>query len=80
MAELANAKQKKCGPHARGDEPAGHVDVDYVIDVVPTHVGMNRLEIVEPSAFSRGPHARGDEPEEWTDSWTIHTWSPRTWG
>ena len=50
-------------PHARGDE-SSEVEWQRVqANVSPTHVGMNRLQLIMPRWCMRKPHARGDEPD-----------------
>ncbi len=34
----------------------------YIVSVVPTHVGMARVESIRPDVVERSPHARGDGP------------------
>ncbi|MCK4682640.1 hypothetical protein KAT59_06425, partial [Candidatus Bipolaricaulota bacterium] len=71
VAELANAEQKECGPHARGDEPNISHPLPSLIHVVPTHVGMNRRSASRSPCKASGPHACGDEPS------TRRSWKRR---
>ena len=49
-------------------------------DVVPTPVGVNRLDTATFFMVGGGPHARGGEPEADREFYTSEEWSPRPWG
>ena len=48
--------------------------------VFPTHVGMDRMEILARLRLGGVPHARGDGPIVFIESAWMKTCSPRTWG
>ena len=56
------------------------MEQQLIIDVFPTHVGMNRdawNAILPPLSI---PHARGDEPQTIAKAINEQRYSPRTWG
>jgi len=50
-------------PHTRGDEPILGELAEGVVNMFPTHVGMNRFILIWTMTVVNVPHTRGDEPK-----------------
>ena len=55
-------------------------DGQHVHDIVPTHVGVNRLMSEMEVMFENCPHACGGEPCNRCNGTIIAELSPRMWG
>ena len=49
-------------------------------NVVPTGVGVNRIQAVVFKTYYRRPHGRGGEPVIAAINYTLDLSSPRAWG
>ena len=52
----------KCSPHTRGDGPGNKLVELGRLVVLPTRVGMARLDGFDRKGYLGSPHTRGDGP------------------
>ena len=66
-------------PHTWGWTDAADL-ADAVLEVFPTHVGMDRSQSTGTTLHRSFPHTRGDGPLTEVQPITVTTFSPHTWG
>ena len=71
----------ECLPHTRGDEPyIQGASIMILLEVYPTHVGMNRIRAKKNNKKKCLPHTRGDEPQLKKPLYPTVVSTPHTWG
>ncbi len=69
----------KLSPHTWG-WTASFIKAKGITEIIPTHVGVNRRELLHWIRMRHYPHTRGGEPDFFY-VWKYHlTLSPHTWG
>src|SRR5699024_11047384 len=71
-------------PPGRAPRTWGWTDVDQVREMLrepsPTHVGMDRPDVLGECGHAPEPHARGDGPPRRSRRMRTRSRAPRTWG